>query len=165
MKKVIFLSFLLVSLLCSNLHASEVNYQLIVVSNGVSYNYLLSDLPEITFEDEEMKVTTNEETFTTFERSDVSDIKFDIVENKETAISKEYVSTTKEIGFTYIDGETIVLENIERDFQISLYDLTGKKLQANIQRTDNDAKVYVGGLPKGCYILKVGNKSYKILKK
>lgn len=75
-------------------------------------------------------------------------------------IKKFYISQTDDpVG---IKAETLYLKG---DKTIEVYSLDGKKMDIDTTATDAISTVNTSPLPKGVYIIKIGNQQMKVLKK
>lgn len=170
MKKAIFGILTVFGLVSHTMSASSIQYQLIVTCGESNFKYVLATKPVVTFEDQQMIVTVEDESFTEFERSEVTDLRFDEVEtgtdtpNKPTNIEQSEKEPLRTMTFTYIDGRNIYLENVKENARISAYDMTGRLLRPEINRNGENVTVNLDNVPSGALVVVVGNKSYKIIK-
>lgn len=61
-------------------------------------------------------------------------------------------------------GNTLVISGVKAGEQIAVYSLSGAQMSVAVSCSDN-AEVYVGSLPSGTYILRVGSTSVKFIKR
>jgi len=168
MKRVILVFLTVLGMTSPAMFASSIQYQLIVTCGENTFKYVLATKPVVTFEDQQMIVTIEDESFTKFKRSEVNDLRFGEMEtetpNTPTSIEQSEESSLHTMTFTYVDGRNIYLENVKKDARISVYDMTGRLLQPEVNRNGENVTVNLDNLPSGTLVIVVGNKSYKIIK-
>ena len=62
------------------------------------------------------------------------------------------------------EGDLLILHNLKPTDKMAVYDLNGVFVPAIIQRSGNDATLYLSSLPVGVYILNVNGKTAKFVK-
>lgn len=148
----------LMGLLCSVLSASAtVQYMTVEQQSGEMYSFLLKDNPEITYENGNLVV--NGSASTSYAISGVKNYHF--TESDLTKVENLSVETLRIVS---LDDATIEVQNASANAKVVLINANGAMQSINTANADGTATV---NLPnqKGVYVLSVGNKSFKIIRK
>lgn len=102
--------------------------------------------------------------FTDVYAINISDVAKCYFVNSATSVSA-IAPESNEYRISYIDNERILVEGVVPGITVQVYDVAGKLLYPNINRTDNSAEVSLSALPKGAYIIAIGElHSVKVFK-
>lgn len=136
--KRILLSFIILAL---GLVSAQAKSLLITLSDGTEVYYQLGGEknPVMTFEDGNVVVNTDKYTFKQIKKFVIS--------------AQDDPSGLKETFF------------VKGSQTIEIYSLDGKKLEVVNNKADGFTAVSTSDLPKGVYVVKVGNQSMKVIKK
>lgn len=156
MKKI--LLTLLGLVMVTSLWADEVENTLVVkTKNGAETAFILKDKPNVTFEGTDLKVVTEKETVT-FALSDV--LRFTYIKKDPSGIDEKAVDPT-EVG--YKDG-VLVISQLKQGASVDIYSLDGKLLRQLTAHRSGTYRLNLSELPKGVYLVKADNVTYKIMK-
>ena len=135
--------------------------------------FYLSESPKIVFGADEIVVyhnATTAEEFTTFSYSQVKRIYITSLESSseqsgETTSVEEELKKENIFSFRYVDGQTVCIAGIEPNTVIGLYSVNGQKIPMETNRSDNEVVISLSSLPRGIYVIRCNNQSFKIYKK
>lgn len=150
----------LVSFCClSELLAEDIILR-IILSDGTQNDYIIAERPQISFSDN--KVTfTYRNTSTEYLKADLQNFLFI---DPSTGISQLKMGDTR-ISFKE-ESNRIIVEGADNKDQIQVYSISGIQYDTNVIQTGDGIEIALTDLPKGYYIIKIGNKqSIKISKK
>lgn len=152
-KKIITLCFLGVSMLAN----AEITHVTVELKEGGKYSFLLAEKPVITFKGADLVV--NDNAATSYALSDVKNYHF--TESDETKV--EAVANA-EIRIVNLNEQTIEVQNSEASVKVNL--IAANSAVLSTTTTDANGKATIN-LPqtKGVYIVTVGNKSFKVIRK
>ena len=143
-------------LLATMMNAADKNAVRVYESNGNSAIYLLSARPSVTFSGDELRLKTDE--------IEVSypltpSVKFEFVEASEEAASIRSVQAEPSFKIT---AKEIDISNIRPNSVVSIYNLSGQVVKSG--RADNEGQIVMSqlNLPKGTYIVKTEQTTFKI---
>jgi hypothetical protein len=155
MKKILFILAIIFSL---PLYA---DYHLVIeMNNSKEHSYSLLDKPVISFENNKMVIKTTEIEIS-YNIADI--VKYYFSDVDDTGINDINEDVNK-IHFTYTNPDFLLIEGIAGKDEVRVYDTSGRECVVNSERNDNCIKVEFNGLPKGIYIIKVNNHSFKIIR-
>ncbi|MBE6327393.1 MAG: T9SS type A sorting domain-containing protein [Bacteroidales bacterium] len=152
------LIFTVLGLACGMLYASAaVQYMTIEKKNGAKYSFLLKENPVITYQDGNIVINGNEKTSYSIE--EVKNYHF--TENNQSAVDNTNAQILRIVS---VSEDVIRVENALTDASIKLVNINGAIVGQT--KADNEGSANVS-LPsqKGVYILLVGNKSFKLIRK
>ena len=142
----------------TSLWADEVDNTLVVkLKNGAETTFVLKDKPNVTFEGTDLKVVTEKETVA-FALSDV--LRFTYIKKNPSGIDEKVVDPT-EVG--YKDG-VLVISQLKQGASVDIYSLDGKLLRQLTAHRSGTYRLNLSELPKGVYLVKADNVTYKIMK-
>ena len=158
MKKIL-ITFLVSFCCLSELLAEDIILR-IILSDGTQNDYIIAERPQISFSDN--KVTfTYRNTSTEYLKADLQNFLFI---DPSTGISQLKMGDTR-ISFKE-ESNRIIVEGAENKDQIQVYSISGIQYDTNVIQTGDGIEIALTDLPKGYYIIKIGNKqSIKISKK
>ena len=114
----------------------------VYLANANHYDFVLSEKPKIMYSENKVTFVCNDETF----EYDVKDIQKVKIEDSATGV------------------EQIVM-NSNIPCVTSVYDVNGRKVMVVSEEKACNSKIMLSSLPKGIYIVKHGETTYKIVKK
>lgn len=137
-------------------------HELVVeLENGSTQSFVLSKKPVVTFSGSKLLIEVPEEVSLEKELSEVKGFHFGLID--ENAI--EGVAEN-EIRFARIGSNVQIFGLENSDMSISVFDMEGRQATATVRKNGSQADVILDRLPKGYYIIKVGNvQSIKVYKK
>ena len=158
MKKIL-ITFLVSFCCLSELLAEDIILR-VILSDGTQNDYIIAERPQISFSDN--KVTfTYRNTSTEYLKADLQNFLFI---DPSTGISQLKMGDTR-ISFKE-ESNRIIVEGAENKDQIQVYSISGIQYDTNVIQTGDGIEIALTDLPKGYYIIKIGNKqSIKISKK
>ena len=131
------------------------------------YKFEFAQQPNIVFGEDGLEVQTADVEFklpsTSF--ADIDRIEFESDDSGETTDLEEKVEVVPMLRFQFLDGQTVVIDGVRGDVLVSQHSIDGKAVAMNVERQENRLVVHLNHLPKGIYILKIDNQSFKISKK
>jgi len=126
----------------------------------------LTDKPTVTFNNGKLTATAPSVTYT-LEFMNVARMEFEekeeVITDVEEELAKELSPATLRLQF--LDGQTALIEGIDDDDTARLYAIDGRVVTAEMERSGSRLTIYLGSLPQGVYIIRIGNQSFKIYKK
>lgn len=129
--------------------------------NGGETTFMLSEKPEATFEGQYLRVKS-EKADVLFAITDV--LRFTYVKHSVVGIDDLQVDTEPtEVNFQQ-DG-TLVISQLKAGASVGVYALDGKLVQRLKARHKGTYRLSLSSLPKGVYIVKADNITYKIMKR
>lgn len=156
-KPLLLLCLLLVSMLAK---ADEKTPKLFLdLKDGTTMTFELSERPKVTFPGNTLAVTTADFSYNdSISIADVRTMRFyeDATLSDITSLPKAAYS----IRFT--DGQTVHLKGFAEDAKIQVLSVSGASQQADCTVGSDEITLRLGHLPKGVYIIKVNDKSYKV---
>ncbi len=132
----------------------------VILNNGTQNDYILAERPQISFGESKITFTYRNAT-TDYVKSDLQNFVF---LDSSTGISPMRAGDTR---VTYREeAGRITVEGIDDKGQIQIYAISGIQYNAVTSQIGNGIEIMLTGLPKGYYIIKIGNnQSIKISKK
>lgn len=137
--------------------ADSQNTLVVKLKNGAETTFFLKDKPNVTFEGTDLKVVSNKETVT-FALSDV--LRFTYVKKDASGIDETVVDPT-EVSY---DGGVLVISQLKQGASVDIYSLDGKLLRQLTAHHSGTYRLNLSELPKGVYLVKADNVTYKIMK-
>ena len=158
---------ILLAALClgtTSMQAKSIDYVMkIMLSDGTVDKYVLSDRPWVTLFENFVEVTTE----MISAKYDVESVLSYTFEDILTSIDDVNDDVDEEgITFKYLDGETVSISGLNEDDKIAVYSLSGSKIVADIERSEDAADISLRNLDAGTYIITINNsKSIKVFKR
>lgn len=141
---------LLVALSCISAKAADGKSLFVSFNDGSRIEFALSTLPEVTFGNDKMTVTSTATT-ASYELWKVSTFTY----GATTGIKE--VETNKEFAF---EGDRIIIDGTRN--QVSAFALDGKAVNLSPVIAGDKTIISLDGLTHGVYIIKINNKSIKV---
>ena len=148
MKKIVL--SLLVALSCISAKAADGKSLFVSFNDGSRIEFALSTLPEVTFGNDKMTVTSTATT-ASYELWKVSTFTY----GATTGIKE--VETNKKFAF---EGDRIIIDGTRN--QVSAFALDGKAVNLSPVIAGDKTIISLDGLTHGVYIIKINNKSIKV---
>ena len=141
----------------------SVHYLLLRQADGTAVKFALTDYPVLTFEDGDLVVSCNGERIS-FGVQDLTthEIIIEQVDKTPTAIDRVVSSEGVSPSYPQIGFGQASFSGLKEGQQIRVYTVDGKIVSTVKVAADGKAAVDLRSLPKGVYILRAPNKSYKI---
>lgn len=156
MKRLQLLLLMLLALPIGMLADSQ-NTLVVKLKNGAETAFFLKDQPNVTFEGTNLKIVSQKETVT-FALSDV--LRFTYVKKDPSGIDETVVDPT-EVSF---EGGVLVISQLKQGASVDIYSLDGKLLRQLTAHHSGTYRLNLSELPKGVYLVKADNVTYKIMK-
>lgn len=134
----------------------HVTCMVLTLTDGTVNRFALTDAPVVTYEGENLVVSTGDEQFTTA-LSGISQLTFEQV---PTGIG-EMVEESQKPVFT--PGQAR-FEGLKNHATVNIYTIDGKMLSSMSANEEGTVSIDLSTLPQGVYILRTPNQSYKIKK-
>lgn len=148
------------------------------LKDGTQEKYSLLEKPVVTFDSENVLIKTrNAEVAVPFSFAQVEKFFFDVVEEPIITPDPQPEPQPDAIGdledeqghktvldFAY-DGRTARIRGLAPDANVAVYALGGQRVQPSTTITSNSITIAMGELPAGIYIIRAGNRSFKIIRK
>lgn len=131
----------------------------VVLKNGNTHSFQLSEKPEITFAGSDFVISTATTTLR-YDRTEIEDFHF--------ADSSVGIEDVKENEMRIIRNDNnIQILGLQSDYKpIRVYSINGILCDTNIDLTDDFANISLSNLAPNTYIIKLGNnKSIKVIKR
>ena len=162
-KKALLRAFALLTLLLLQAQAllarvaeENVTCMVLTLTDGTVNRFALTDAPTVTYEGENLVVSTGDEQFTTA-LSGISQLTFEQVPLGIGEMGKE---STKPV---FTPGQAR-FEGLSTHATVSVYTIDGKMLSSTRANEEGTVSIDLSTLPQGVYILRAPNQSYKIKK-
>lgn len=164
-------SLLLIMVLLAMPMSLWADYELIIYEKGKAdpvFSCWITDKPVISFNHAEGSLTATVPT-----RDEVVTVLFDQVEHidlkegdRPTGIEQMTKGAgSKTYNLQFVDGQTIVVDGVSGNLSSALYSLDGKQASAEVERSGSRVTFHLNQLPQGVYIIRIGQQSFKIVKK
>ena len=134
----------------------NVTCMVLTLTDGTVNRFALTDTPMVTYEGENLVVSTGDEQFTTA-LSGISQLTFEQV---STGISEMVEESPKPI---FTPGQAR-FEGLKTHAAVSIYTIDGKMLSSMRASEEGIVNIDLSTLPQGVYILRTPNQNYKIKK-
>jgi len=133
-------------------------FLVVETKDHVKTTYMLSDKPQVTFEGNNLHIVS--------EKADATYNLLDVLNFTYETQSVTGVSELREEPATidYNNGE-LVVSGLKANNAVSIYAMDGKLVQQQTASRGGTFRLSLSSLPQGVYIVKVGNITYKIMKR
>ena len=128
----------------------------LLFADGSDKWFLFSSQPVVTFSADELTVTTYDAAVV-FTFDAVKEFLFDTPD-------EDGILRNPQTPRIVQAGNAVLVYGSATD-AVSLYDLSGRKLGANVQRQDDAVSISLQSLPTGIYVIRINNQSIKVTKK
>ncbi len=153
LKSLLSLVMLFVSLA---MHAS-ITHLIVELKNDKKYSFLLADKPVITFDNGDLVVNGNEST--SYAISEVKNYHFG-----EGIQSASQTLNANELCITYVDENTIKVQNASANVPVVIFNVSGSAIVNVVTDSEGVATLQLPS-QTGVYIVKVADKSFKVIRK
>ena len=158
---------ILLAVLClgaSSIQAEDINYVMkISLSDGTVDKYLVDDRPRVILGDNFVRVVA-EDISAEYEVQSVVSYTFEDILTGIDDVKDD--GDEAGITFKYLDGETVTVSGLNADDKIAVYSLSGSKIVADIERSEDAADISLRNLDAGTYIITINNsKSIKVFRR
>ena len=127
------------------------------LADGQIVSINLNEEPRTTYNEGKLVITTTKTTIT---------YPLENVKRYTYVSSANSINTPNTTGTTFsADGETLTFTGLKTDTSIMLYNVAGRLLHSITPDSAGHAVVSVSRLPKGVYIVKMNDATYKITKR
>lgn len=152
--------FLLSSLLPLSSLANDKSSRTLVFEmiDGQQVNYVLNEEPRISFADNEVVITTNEQMNV---RLSFSNIRKYYFVNTSTGIVSNF---TQNKLFVSIDNGRIMISNAPESSELHVYKADGFEVYRHRVGVDGKVSLVLDEYESGVYVIKIGSFSYKFAK-
>ncbi len=151
----LFLLLFIIDTICADTRKSLI----VECTNGTTVNFLLANLPELTFSNRSLVVKDNIQSFS-FIIDNVLQYYFT---SEETDIAN--VGSQPDIRFYYDTDGNVVVEGLDLPAQIRFFSVKGWDYSDCVSVTNNKAVVSLSSLQKGVYVISINNQQIKVYKK
>ncbi len=148
MRKLFFSAIALFAGFLTGFAQTDKGYSLVVEHQGGSTQFLLSAQPVIRYSGDDMIITAPDGKFS-YLRSDVSRIYFTQETNSAATINADMQVS--------LSGDKLSLRGIENSGDITVYDLTGRRVNVSLTSNDGEVTVDFSQAPKATYIISIPN--------
>ena len=155
-QKILSLAILLLGLL-QGLSASEPTALRLLFADGSDKWFVFDKQPVVTFSDSQLTVTTSDDTFA-YTFADIAEFRFG--DPDSDGLADRHAITPR-----IVQADDAVLVYGTDVNGVSLYDLSGRRLAANVRAHGDAASVSLRALPAGTYIIRINHQSIKVTKK
>lgn len=137
-------------------------------NSAPSWIIILEELPTVTFTEDGLHVTAgNDDVITAdfilpFDKMP----RFEFAEADQTQDIETIESHVPvPFRFEFIDGQTVYVDGLSEMEHVYVYGIDGRQRSAEIEQHVHGVAVHLEQLPKGYYIIRTENQSFKIYKK
>ena len=158
---------ILLAALClgaSSIQAEDIDYVMkITLSDGTVDKYVVDDRPRVILGDKFVRVVA-EDISAEYEVQSVVSYTFEDILTGIEDVKDD--GDEAGITFKYLDGETVSVIGLNEDDKIAVYSLSGSKIVADIERSEDAADISLRNLDAGTYIITINNsKSIKVFRR
>ena len=136
------------------------HHLVIETNNSKKHSYSLEDNPVISFDSNRLIIKT-EKIELSYQISDI--VKYYFVEEDDTSISS-INGDVNNIHFNYTNTDFLLIEGIASEDNVNVYEINGRTCHVDIVRNSNSITIELKTLPKGIYLVKVNNHSFKLIR-
>lgn len=129
----------------------------LVLHNGMTASFLLSEQPVLSFEND-LIVVTSSTVSASYQLSDVKEYYFVELSNSVDNLQKD------EVRFVRQANDEVIIYGIPTT-GVDVYDLSGRRQTVTIQQQGNALSVSLRQLPATAYIIRLNHQSIKLIKK
>lgn len=155
------LSLLLLTV--SGLRAAEDEVLLRVsLMDGSEVLFSLEEKPEVTFDDESVFIQSTASS-ATYQIDHVVEMNF--VEKDPVVTKKEEIPDVSAKILFRILGDLVKVVGNNLSSEVSVFTADGRSVEVPVDYSNNEINVRLGSLPRGIYIIKTNQQSFKFIKK
>ena len=133
-------------------------FLVVETKDHVKTTYMLSDKPQVTFEGNSLHIVS-EKADATYNLLDIQNFTYETQSVTGVSELREEPAT-----IDYNNGE-LVVSGLKANGAVSIYAMDGKLVQQRTASRGGTFRLSLSSLPHGVYIVKVGNITYKIMKR
>ena len=137
--------------------AESLNALNVIMTDGSQATFYLDQKPQVLFQGGYLVIKTKTSD-SWFYMSGIQRFTYDLYEEDEDGIN---VPDGDPSGFNYKDG-VILMSKLKKNAAVGIYTPDGKKLRQCAVNNDGTCRLSLSTLPKGVYLIKAGNVTYKI---
>ena len=153
----------LLLLTVSGLRAAEDEVLLRVsLMDGSEVLFSLEEKPEVTFDDESVFIQSTASS-ATYQIDHVVEMNF--VEKDPVVTKKEEMPDVSAKILFRILGDLVKVVGNNLSSEISVFTADGRLVEVPVDYSNNEINVRLGSLPRGIYIIKTNQQSFKFIKK
>ena len=136
--------------------------------------FSLEDNPEVIFNDETKTITINSTDSTaTYLIDNCNEMDFVIkiieddppVDDPPTEIMEKMSDATANVLFRLLDNDLVKVMGKNLSHEVSVYGADGRSVNVPVDYTKNEINIRLGSLPRGIYIIKTNQQSFKFIRK
>lgn len=136
------------------------HHLVIEINNSKKHSYSLEDNPVISFDSKRLIIKTDKIELS-YQISDI--VKYYFIKEDDTSISS-INGDANNIHINYTNNDFILIEGIAEEDNVNVYEINGRTCHVNITRSNDSVIVELKNLPKGIYLVKVNNHSFKLIR-
>lgn len=156
--------FGLLLLTASGLRAAEEEVALCVVLNDGSEVYFAFDKnPVVTFDDENVYIQATSSP-ATYLIEDVQELRFE-KEAVVTNVEEGLPTASAKIYFRIMANDLVKVTGVGLTPDVSVYTAEGKSVEVPVDYSQSEINIRLGSLPRGLYIIKTNQQSFKFIRK
>lgn len=153
----------LLLLTVSGLRAAEDEVLLRVsLMDGSEVLFSLEEKPEVTFDDETVFIQSTASS-ATYQIDHVVEMNF--VEKDPVVTKKEEMPDVSAKILFRILGDLVKVVGNNLSSEVSVFTADGRSVEVPVDYSNNEINVRLGSLPRGIYIIKTNQQSFKFIKK
>ena len=153
----------LLLLTVSGLRAAEDEVLLRVsLMDGSEVLFSLEEKPEVTFDDESVFIQSTASS-ATYQIDHVVEMNF--VEKDPVVTKKEEMPDVSAKILFRILGDLVKVVGNNLSSEVSVFTADGRSVEVPVNYSNNEINVRLGSLPRGIYIIKTNQQSFKFIKK
>lgn len=135
------------------------HHLVIETNNSKKHSYSLEDNPVISFNNDILVIKTDKIELS-YQISDIAKYYFT---KEDTGISS-INGDANNIHINYTNNDFILIEGIANEDNVNIYEINGRTCHVDIVRNSNSITIELKNLPKGIYLVKVNNHSFKLIR-
>ena len=135
------------------------HHLVIETNNSKKHSYSLEDNPVISFNNDILVIKTDKIELS-YQISDIAKYYFT---KEDTGISSVN-GDVNNIHFNYTNTDFLLIEGIASEDNVNVYEINGRTCHVDIVRNSNSITIELKTLPKGIYLVKVNNHSFKLIR-
>ena len=156
--------FGLLLLTASGLRAAEEEEALcVILDDGTELIFTFDKNPEVTFDDENVYIQTTSSSATYLVES-VQEFRFveaPVVTNVEEGLP----ASSAKIHFRIMANDWVKVTGVGLTPEVSVYTAEGKSVDVPVDYSQSEINIRLGSLPRGLYIIKTNQQSFKFIRK
>lgn len=158
-RNILLIVLLSIPLLGSADDGSEKYVMIVETTDGTSVQYELDEQPVVSFDKDSVAISTSTTEYIGY--SKIERIRFDVTPAEPTGIG----DIAKPEVTVRISRDEVVFLNVGTPATVAAFAISGTSMPADYTADGGNVTVRTASYPKGVYIFKVNNHSFKIIKK